>query len=117
MRRSCFTVAVMFVTVLAHCATVGADELARWRLGEKSGQAVREAQNRVPSAFLGEEKQADSSDPVFVDGALDFDGENDMVDLGNHRRINAYKDMTVMTWLRPARPKRSMMAICQNVRF
>ena len=116
-RAKVSTGGLVTVLVLFLCPRMGAEELARWRLNERKGLSIRESEGRAPAAILGEAKTADSSDPTFARGALDFDGENDFVDLGSAAGINTYDDLTVMAWIWSAKPVHNMMPICQNVRF
>ncbi|MDD5750130.1 MAG: LamG domain-containing protein [Candidatus Pacebacteria bacterium] len=82
----------------------GPPPVGHWRMDENNGQYAYDTTGNSNNGTLGSGATADSADPAWANGkygsALNFDGSNDYVNVGQGSALNNFTNMTLSAWIK-----------------
>ena len=73
------------------------DPVAHWKLDEMSGDIAYDSVGNNDGTLVGDPVWTDGQ----IDGAIEFDGVGDYINLGTSSILNSYSNFTISAWVHP----------------
>ena len=79
--------------------------LGFWKMDQDSGQEVTDLSEHENDGILGDTESSEASDPSWSEGihdsSLEFDGQDDYVEIPDQDHLDGMENFTIMMWIKP----------------